>query len=454
MTILKGNTKIGVLKYIKEQSAIIRTAELQDIVIMLSKDGTDIASETAGGMVEFNVKEAGTYTLKALYGTVTKWTKSVTVELNTTTYVKADDLDNYTFAEIHSACQLGIAHLMWEVGDMITPTDWTGSIMNNQALMIAYFKRVGDKDQIGFISADRTGTTTYDINPFHSYVKTNADTAWTKENRSYGGMKYCAMETRMKVLGDSVYTQATGILPDGYAGTLTNGVKFSDLVYSDTGLQCGIYSYNSEQDTMTLLNTISYDVPSNTHIMMIKGYFKSVGKLTQEVFDAGHYYTYNSSNYSYTLATTYNSSTTYYGLYENMQEDGVFYAALSPIKNYLVKQTFKASAGGTQTTKLSEFEDYVNLMSVEEITGFNRTTVLISGLTGISAGVNNLPNEGNKFDCFNSFYRQGTGRTYFTRSARSSGSGDSDFCYISNNGGIGYNGVAYSNAARVTFLFG
>ena len=63
----------------------------------------------------------------------------------------------------------------------------------------------------------------------------------------------------------------------------------------------------------------------------------SVGKLEESTFNSGNYYTFNSSKYLYTPATTYDSSTTYYGFFEALQKDGAFVSALSSINQYLKK---------------------------------------------------------------------------------------------------------------------
>ena len=216
-------------------------------------------------------------------------------------------------------------------------------------------------------------SSTYNIFPRMSYITSSSATSWTKTRYSYGGYKYSAMRQRMMKQGEDVYSQATGILPDDYTGSLTTGIKFSELKYTN-GNSCSIYEYSSSDDTMTLLQTCRMSQPSDTGIMMIKGYFKSVGAIDETTFNAGVYYIYDSLNILYTKATSYASGTTYYGLYETMQEDGIFVNALSSLSDYLVRFNDYASAGGTQTSKVtSNPNDYVDIPAVEEITGINRT---------------------------------------------------------------------------------
>lgn len=455
MSIYKGNTKIARLKVQEINKAIIRVAELPDVSLTLSKDDVDIETKVVGetGIVEFDITELGTYKITASGTDITTWNKEFEVsELNTIQVVKGAILDNYTKEQWHQASQLGIAHLMFSPKDTWTFVS-ANSIFNNHKFMITGFKRVGNKDQIMWVDTDKLATT-YNINPYIARVSSATATSWSTGRYSYGGMKYSHMEQRMKVLGDEVYTQATGILPDDYSGTLTDGVKFSELAYSDTKQRCDIYNYSSNADTMTLLSAMSTTTPSNTSIMMIKGYFKSVGTLDETTFNNGVYYTLTQSGSGlsaaniYTKATTYDSTATYYGLYENMQEDGVFLDSLSDLKSYLVKDERFASAGGEQIIKVSSFSDYVNLPAVEEITGLNRDYTLLTGSKATAIYAYNLTGEGSKLDGFD-FTTQPIGSEYWTRSASASSS--SYFCSIYIYGYINTTYIYTSHGVRVIF---
>ena len=434
--------------------AKIRCAEMPDVTITLSQNGTDIESKTTpattGGIVDFDVDTVGTYTLTATGTGITTWTHNVDVEeLNTIIECKAGILNNYTKNQIHTACQGGYAHNMWSVQDQWTYVK-SGDLFNNTKLMIAQFYSVDGKDQILWAHASQTSAT-YQWNPYMSYLTSASATAWTRGSSTYGGCKYSALRRLFMKQGDEVYSQATGILPDDYSGTLTTGVKFSELVYSDTQVQCPIYSYNCVTDTMTLLTDASLTAPSNTAMMFIKGYFKSVGTIDETTFNNGIYYTYTSSDpaYVYTKATTYNSSTTYYGLYETMQEDGAMYSGYSDLQDIMIKITRTASAGGIQTTKVSSYSDYISPLSVEEITGLNRDMTLPSGATATSANAYNIAGEGTKLDGFD-FRTQATGTIYWTASANSSYNYNA--CSISKSGGIISNySVNYSYAVRPCF---
>lgn len=451
-----GNRKVANTKFIKISKAIVRVAELPNVSLTLSKNNVDIQSKIVGetGIVEFDVTELGTYKITASGTDITTWNKEFEVsELNTIIVVKGAILNNYTKEQWHQASQLGIAHLMFSPKNTWIYVS-ANSIFNNHKFMITGFERVGNKDQIMWVDTNKLATT-YNINPYIARVPSASATSWSTGRYSYGGMKYCHMEQRMKALGDEVYTQATGILPDNYTGTLTTGIKFSELVYSDTKQRCNIYNYSSSADTMTLLSAMLTSVPSNTSIMMIKGYFKSVGTLDETTFNNGVYYTLTQSGSGssaaniYTKATTYDSTVTYYGLYENMQEDGVFLDGLSDLKPYLVKDERFASAGGTQTTKVSSFSDYVNLPAVEEITGLNRDYILLNGSKATSANAYNITGEGTKLDGFD-FTTQPIESVYWTRSACSTIG--SSFCNIAAYGYISsYEVNINSYGVRVIF---
>ena len=434
----------------------IRSAELADVTFkLLNSSDTQIAEKTTdttnGGEVEFSVSQAGTYKLYAYDSSSTLlWSKTdIVVALGETIVVPTQkDLNNYTDAQIHIACDNGYAHTMFEVGQIRTFSDTT-SIFNNLKVFIEDIVTELGKDYIDWRLCSQA-ISSYDINPRIAYVISNSATSFAYDYFNFGGEKYSAMQRRMMSKGEAVFSQATGILPDDYSGSLKTGVKFSELVYTDTSLgACKIYSYNCQTDEMTQLNSPLLTAPSNTSMMFIEGYFESAGTISEETYNAGYYYTYNSSNYVYTRATAYSSGTTYYALYKAMHTDGVFVSALSSKKDYLVKRTLLASAGGTQTSKLSSFSAYANLPCIENMFGVNRDSILKSGSTARNANAYNLSGEGSKLKVYNDWSFLCTGNYYWTRSAYSSYT--NMFCGVGSSGYAGDSNVYNISSARVGF---
>lgn len=432
--------------------SVIRVAELPNTSITLSKDGQTIETLNTGGSggeVDFSVDEIGTYNISAT-NTNISWNKDVVVDaLNITVIPFAGGLTNYTFAQIHEACQGGYAHLMFKPKEQWTYIE-SGSIYNNLKIMIRKITLSGGKNQIKWCLADKLSTS-YNINPKFGYLTSSTAASWSNTYSNNGGMKYSAMEQRFKVQGEEIYSQAQGLLPEDYSGTLETGVKPSGLYYTDqNGTLCKVYDYDKETDSFTETNVVIYTSSSTAQsgCKFIKGYFKSVGTIDEQTFNGGYYYVYDSTNFVYTRATTYTSGTTYYGLYETLQEDGVFIAGLGAIRQYLVKEERKASAGGTQQTYLSSFTDYANLLAVEEITGLYRGLTLPSGIATTSANAYNLHGEGEKEEGFD-FETQTTGNAYWTRSTYSNFA--SNFCYIYSYGYILNDGVYYTSGVRAGF---
>jgi len=427
----------------------IVAAELPNNVLKLYSGVTLLDTKTVTtAPVEFSVSTAGTYTVKAYDGSSNElWTKDVVVdEIGVYTCKSGKALTNYTKEEIHTLLQNGLFSTMFNYGDKWKFVQ-SGSLFNNLDFFVEKITKSNGKEIVDF-RAVVGASSTYNIFPYIAWVTSSSATSWTKNYRSFGGYKYSAMRQRMMKQGEDVYSQATGILPDDYTGSLTTGIKFSELKYTN-GNSCSIYEYSSSDDTMTLLQSCRMSAPSNTGIMMIKGYFKSVGAIDETTFNAGVYYTYDSTNYIYTKATSYVSGTTYYGLYETMQEDGIFVNALSSLSDYLVRFNDYASAGGTQTSKVSSFSDYVNIPAIEEITGLNRTMTAFSGSSATNMGAYNLAGEGTKKPAYDAFDRQAIGYDYWTRSASSYPS--HVFCCISSYGGINYTNVSTSYRARIGF---
>lgn len=433
-------------------TSLIRVAELPNTSITLSKDGQTIETlntGASGGEVDFSVDEIGTYNISAT-NTNISWNKDVVIDaLNITVIPFAGGLTNYTFAQIHEACQGGYAHLMFKPKEQWTYVE-SGSIYNNLKIMIRKITLSGGKNQIKWCLADKLSSS-YNINPKFGYLTSSTAASWSNTYSNNGGMKYSAMEQRFKVQGEEVYSQAQGLLPEDYSGTLETGVKPSGLYYTDqNGTLCKVYDYDKETDSFTEASEVIYTSSSTAQsgCKFIKGYFKSVGTIDEQTFNGGYYYVYDSTNFVYTRATAYTSGTTYYGLYETLQEDGVFIAGLSSIRQYLVKEERKASAGGTQQTYLSSFTDYANLLAVEEITGLYRGLTLPSGVSATSANAYNLHGEGEKEEGFD-FETQTTGNTYWTRSTYSIIA--YYFCYINYYGYINYYYVNITNGVRAGF---
>lgn len=428
----------------------IIAAELPNNVLKLYSGATLLDTKTVTtAPVEFSVSENGTYTIKA-YDTSNNelWTKDVVVdEIGVYTCKSGKTLTNYTKEEIHTLLQNGLFGTMFSYGDKWKFVQ-TGSLFNNLDFFVEKITKSNGKEIVDF-RAVKGASSTYDIFPRMSYITSSSATSWTKTlGYSYGGYKYSAMRQRMMKQGEDVYSQATGILPDDYTGSLTTGIKFSELKYTN-GNSCSIYEYSSSDDTMTLLQTCRMSQPSNTGIMMIKGYFKSVGAIDETTFNAGVYYIYDSTNYIYTKAASYVSGTTYYGLYETMQEDGIFVNALSSLSDYLVRFNDYASAGGTQTSKVSSFSDYVDIPAVEEIIGLNQSTTMFSGVSAMYINACNLAGEGTKKPAYDAFDKQAIGYDYWTRSACSNYS--IDFCFIYGGGYINHSLVIGGYRARIGF---
>ena len=399
---------IGTITPAKASYQIV-TAELPNVTFTLTKDGTTIATKNtgSGGVVDFIVSEIGTYILSTA-----SWTKTMQIdELPGLINVGAGDLANYTFEQIHTACQGGYAKYMWKPKDQWTYVD-SGSIYNNLKIMIAQITTIDGVDNIDWVLSDKLSAN-YHINPYYAYLGSASGTSWGNRYTTYGGFKYSAMRQRMLAQGEEVYSQATGILPSDYAGTLTDGVKINELYYTDqNGATSEVYTYNDATDNFTAITAPTYD---RDLMMFVKGYFKSVGTIDETTFNGGYYYTYNSSDDVYTRATSYTSGTTYYGLYETMQEDGVFLAGLTKIRPYLVRLNRKAHTGDIYKSYLSSFTDYVSLPAVEEITGLYNGLTLPSGKSAKSVYAHNVAGEGEKQDGYD-FTTQATGNKYWTRS--------------------------------------
>lgn len=460
---LSTDLKIGKIKYngknvnlfagktnTQSGATIIKVADLAGVTFQLLDVDLNVlqtATTTATNhSISFNISSTGVYFVK----NVTKdWIKSVEVKDIGVWYVAKDDiLDTYTLDELHQICQEGLASTMFLPGSKLLIQD-TNSIYNNQYIFIEYIEQMDNgTERIHFRHFNYYTGASYNINPYYYYLKTKADTSFTtNQYSSEGGFKYSAMRQRFQAQGEETWSQATGIKPD--TSTISTGIKFSEIYYTDgNGKTSGLYQYNQENDEMVLLDTFP-ETQTQYIALFVKGYFKSVGKLTQEQFESGYYYTY--SSYVYTRATSYSSSTTYYGFYETLQEDGVLYAGYkSTFGAYMVKKEMVGSVGRTNITNTQIFSDYANLPCVEEIFGLNRNMKLKNGTAAASAYFYNIEGEGTKREVYN--YDLWTlGTDYWTRSVYSNNS--ANFCCVYSYGNCSGNFVYYSCRVRPGFVF-
>jgi hypothetical protein len=446
----------------------IKVAELPNVTFQLLMGSailqTKYTPAVTGGIVTFNVTDTGIYTIKALNTSSEElWTADVTVDVIGIYNVKVPDsssgyaLNRYTNDELHLICQNGYFSTMFDV-----KSKWnfvqSGSIMNNYDYFVEDVEQNAGKEEVLFRSCSPYQSGSYNINPRFSYLASSSATAFVNTYSSAGGMKYSAMRQRFMLQGEEVYSQATSLKPDD--STLTVGIPFSQLYYSDSDETSKIYTYVSSTDSFTEDTEFTYFSSSSaaqTGCKFIKGYFKSVGTLTEEQFNSGHYYSYNSSTYVYTLETTYSSSTSYYGFYKTLQENGIFVSAHSSLLSYLKRLDDKASTGLTNTTYVSNYSDYIDIPTVEQITGTNRSKTLFSSrnksstTSGGSIYSYNIPGEGTKRPAYDSFDLQATGYYYWTASTSSNYT--YGFCFILNYGGIDYYSVHNTNYVRPGFKF-
>lgn len=430
----------------------ITTAELPNTTINLSFAGSIVQTKTTdstiGGKVSFDVTETGTYTVTALNGDTQLWANTVVVDNIGEYIVKSGKaLANYTTDEMHTALQGGYFSTMFSLKDTFTLVK-SGNILNNHKFFVEKITQTTDgKEIVDFRMVNQYSGGTYNINPRYAHLTSASATSWSTNYSNNGGYKYSVMRQRMMKMGESVYMQAQSVKPDG--STIADGIPFSQMKYTDNSNVSAIYSYNKETDTMTPLT--SWQPITSNETYFVKGYFKNIGTIDENIFNSGNYYTYNTSPYVYTPATTYTSGTTYYGFYETLQEDGIFTEAIINAfgEDKVVRFNDKASAGMPQTTYVSEFNDYTDIPAVEEITGTNRATVLMSGTVGTSINSYNIVGEGNKKPAYDEFSIQATGNAYWTRSASSNFI--SHFCNINSNGGLAENGLFYTIGVRLGF---
>lgn len=435
---------------VKSGSTIIRVADLpgttftlKDVNLNTLATGTT-TSDT--GIIDFNITSTGVYFVE---NTTKGWTKSIEVKNIGVWVVKGDDiLQTYTDAQIHEICQNGLVSTMFKPGDTRTIQDET-SIFNGYKIFIENIIQTPDgKEQIKWRFLDYYRGATYDINPRYGRLSSATATSFSSDYSNKGGMKFSAMRQRWQTAGEDAWSQAFSIKPDG--SSIATGIEFSKLYYTDGGGKTSaIYNYDLTEDTMVALS--EFTVQSQYNALFVKGYFKSVGTITEEVFNAGYYYTRTtvSSAYVYTLATTYSSSTTYYGFYETIQEDGIFYNGLSSLHQYMVRFDRTGSVGFSNTANTQTYRDYIDLPCVEEMFGFNRESKLINGNAATGANFYNIKGEGEKLEVYN--YDLWTlGAEYWTMSANASTS--SSWLYVNYYGYVYNYNVATAYRVRPGFM--
>lgn len=428
----------------------IVVGELPDTIIELYDGVTLLDTKTiTNTKITFDISTPKTYTIKAIQDSIEVWTQNIEVgEIGIYICKSGKPLTDYTKEELSTLCQNKMISTMFSLKDKWKFTQ-VGSIANNNDFFIEEIIEEESFEAIRFRSVD-SPTTTFAWNPQFSYLTAVDATTWANTYSNNGGYKYSALRRQMQLQGEETWSQATSLKPDDNLD-LVGGIFLSEFKYSDTGVIADIYDYDKETDTMSVASGLYTGTQANvrTNTQFVKGYFKNVGTLSEEDFNNGFYYIFASN--LYTTATTWNGSTTYYGFYEFLQEDGIYANAFSSLQGNLIRFDDYSSAGGTQTTFLSNTQDYFNIPSVEEITDINRYTTLFSGLSGQSINAYNIQGEGIKKPAYDTFDIQATGRTYWTRSAYSNATNSA--CGISDIGSISIYFVYNASRVRVGFLF-
>lgn len=428
----------------------IVVGELPDTTIELYDGVTLLDTKTIiDTKITFDMTTPKTYTIKAIQSSVEVWAQNIEIsEIGIYICKSGKPLTNYTKEELSTLCQNKMISTMFSLKDKWKFTQ-VGSIANNNDFFIEEIIEEEDFEIIQFRSVD-SPSTTFAWSPQFSYLTALDATTWANTYSNNGGYKYTDLRRQMQLIGEETWSQATSLKPDDNLD-LVGGIFLSEFKYSDTGVIADIYDYDKETDTMSVASGLYTGTTENvrTNTQFVKGYFKNVGTLSEEDFNNGFYYTFASN--LYTTATTWDGSTTYYGFYEFLQDDGIYANAFSSLQLNLIRFDDYSSAGGTQTTFLSNTQDYFNIPSVEEITGINRDTTLFSGMSATSVTAYNIQGEGIKKPAYDTFDIQATGRTYWTRSTYSYYTYLA--CTISNYGNINNYGVITAYRVRVGFLF-
>lgn len=409
--------------------AKIQTADISGYTIHLYNNAnTLIESKPAGQLCEFNIANFGTYTIKSISDSDNSefWSNSITIDKLGVYNVKSGrSIRNYSMAQIHEASQGGYVQYMFSTGDRKVLNGGKISFTNFDFMIIDFIEREDGTTAIRWWAIG-AGSTALNItfNNAIRYIANAEATSYSSLTTNYGGYKHSFGIKSLLEEGDEIYSQASGIIPDGFTG-VTEGTELSKLKYTDTREQAYLYMLDAPNDTM--IKQDGYIYAAQNAVPFIKGYFISAGSsLTETEFNSGYYYTKNSSGYEiYTPATEFVSGTTYYGLYEFMQTNGGklnYY--IKNIKNYVIKNTIKCGSGGTGEQSLLQVNSLVYLPCVEELTDMNDdmpgwANIIQDGGQNTSMKTNNIAGEGTWYPAINKWRMfTGTIGKVFLRSTR------------------------------------
>lgn len=443
----------------------IVAAELPGVTFKLYQNNSLLQSlatpVVTGGIVNFILSDSGAYNLIAVNNdSVELWSKEVIVDDIGVYVVKVPDMldgtyamNRYTNEEHHLIRVGGYASIMFSPKSKFNFRQ-PGSICDDYDLFIEEIERQENGSEAVYMRmcSPYTGAS-YNMTTRYSYLPSASGVTWSNGYSGAGGYKYSEMIQRFMLAGEDVYIQATSIKPDGSAAI--EGIEFSQLYYTDTCDRAYIYSYVAASDSFTKDDAYATYGASSQNEKFIKGYFLKVGKITKEAFNAGIYYAYNPSSFRYTRATSYGTSAEYYGLYEKLQSNGIFYDAFSSLHQYMIRLNDKSSTGLKNTTYLAETHNYVDIPAVETITGTNKDTVLFSNknsrsaVNGTSMYSCNVAGEGSKRAAYDAFDLQAAGGDYWTQSAKSDSA--ANFCYFTRMGNL--NGYTVYSALYVRLGF-
>lgn len=339
---------------IPSDGVIIRVAELPNVVITVdSKSKT--TDSTTGGILEFD-STTGTHTITASQNDTQIWTTTLTIEDKGVYYAKGRDINDLTWAEIHTTCQGGYADKMFNLLDEKTYVD-RNSVFNNYKFYIQHFF----KQQDGKVQIQWGMSSYFSGDGFNGWINSNTYTA-------VGGWKYSMLRRYFLPAGTEIISYAISLNSDTSASA--TGTRWSDYKYTDTKERAKFYDYiindSTAPYTEQMVEINEYRATSQSNPVFVAGYFKSVGKIDETTFNNGYYY--ESGSREYHPATTYNSGTTYYGFYRTLQNDGSIYKALSNINEYLVTMELKQGCGNTKRA-IQTCYDKVTIPSMGEIYG-------------------------------------------------------------------------------------
>ena len=375
--------------------SVIMVAELPNVSLSI-KNSSGVVLDTkntgsAGGVVIFSVSGNGTYTVIATNTDGTElWTNDIVVDgVGTYNCKTGKALNDYTWEEINTASTGGYAKYMWSVGDGKTFVS-TGSIFNNYEFIIIGFEH----DTLASDGVSKAGIT-FMMKKYYtgSLYNTNLSLYLNGSStpRNVGGYRSSLMRQRSLPQGSEIYSQASGVTAD----LLASGFRYAD----DT--ICPLYSYDESTDTYTEATGETF---STSKVYHIKGYYKSLGTIEEADFVEGKHFIYSANGY--TVPSAWASGTTYYVIYQTLQEDGVFYSALSEIMQY-IKPVQKTQSTGNKTTTLCTTTEKVWYLAVEEVFGINRNSKLDSGSSATSLYAYNPSGEGSIYDYFKNEYQLG-----------------------------------------------